>query len=389
MGFFKNLFKKIGKKDKEEAVSGEWEEQDSSVPANLDDADVRTVCVLEALGRMAEAFDRVEEGKDEYDAVTSLLVDMEKIDGLPKQLRLEITDLADNIEKLEKKRRELLLDSGKMSEKRIQEIERLEDSMPEGIKKIREAEHYRKLVIRDLKRLDAERDSYRYRIKEARITIENARGVAVICAGAMIACILLLMVLKFAYEMDVTWGYLIICGVGAVTLTGLFVKYSDANRSLSQLEKIKHKMITVHNTVRIRYVNNTKLLSYMYMKYGAESADELEEDWNTYTSEMGARIKDRELKAELEYNYDSLTQKLEESGVKDPQIWTRQTEALLDPREMVEVRHALIARRQKLREQLEYNKGIAEEEGKRIKDMARAYPQYSDEIANIVKRYEH
>ena len=62
---------------------------------------------------------------------------------------------------------------------------------------------------------------------------------------------------------------------------------------------------------------------------------------------------------------------------------------MLDPREMVEVRHALIARRQKLREQLEYNKGIAEEEGKRIKDMARAYPQYSDEIANIVKRYEH
>ena len=46
-------------------------------------------------------------------------------------------------------------------------------------------------------------------------------------------------------------------------------------------------------------------------------------------------------------------------------------------------------RRQKLREQLEYNKSIAEEEGKRIKDMARAYPQYSDEIANIVKRYEH
>ena len=66
MGFFKNLFKKIGKKDKEEALSGEWEEQDSSVPANLDDADVRTVCVLEALGRMAEASDRVEEGKDEY-----------------------------------------------------------------------------------------------------------------------------------------------------------------------------------------------------------------------------------------------------------------------------------------------------------------------------------
>ena len=80
-------------------------------------------------------------------------------------------------------------------------------------------------------------------------------------------------------------------------------------------------------------------------------------------------------------------QTLDAAGIRDTDVWTRQTGALLDPREMVEVRHSLIARRQKLREQLEYNKEVAENEGKRIKEMAAAFPEYSDEIAEMVKRY--
>ena len=79
---------------------------------------------------------------------------------------------------------------------------------------------------------------------------------------------------------------------------------------------------------------------------------------------------------------------LKNLNVKDPEIWTRQTQALIDPREMVEVRHALIGRRQKLREQLEYNREIAETAQKKIKDLAKAFPQYSQEIAGIVKRYQ-
>ena len=225
-------------------------------------------------------------------------------------------------------------------------------------------------------------------MREAVSTVSNSRGVAVICAVAMVLSIVLLVVLQMAYRMDVTWGYLLIGGAGALTLTVLFVRYQDAVRDIRRLEKVRNKTISLQNTVKIRYINNTNLLSYLYMKYSVDSADELEADWETYINEMNARAKDEKLKEELEYYYNKLTGTLKDLNIRDPEIWTRQTQALLDPREMVEVRHALIIRRQKLRERLEYNREIAEKAQKKIKDLAQAYPQYSQEIASIVKRYE-
>lgn len=387
MGFFSRLFGKIKNAGREEETYGDWENTEYEELEGFDDPDVRSVYILEALERMEEASIRTDRNKDEYDAVTSLLVDMEEIDSMDVEKRLKVTELAGDIERLEKARRDLVYESGLMEEERIEELERMGDKIPEGISRMREAEDYRKLVLRDLKRLDSERAATRYREKEDRIILENSRGIALICVVAMSVCIGILILLRFKFEMDVRWGYLIISAMGAITLTGLFVRHMDAARDLKRLRKLENRLIVLQNTVKIRYVNNTKLLSYMYMKYSVESSEELAQDWETYNSEIGARIKDRKLSAELTDAYRLLMQTLDAAGIRDTDVWTRQTGALLDPREMVEVRHSLIARRQKLREQLEYNKEVAENEGKRIKEMAAAFPEYADEIAEMVKRY--
>lgn len=48
-------------------------------------------------------------------------------------------------------------------------------------------------------------------------------------------------------------------------------------------------------------------------------------------------------------------------------IWLHQTGAILDPKEMVEVRHAMILRRQQLRKQMEFNTDNAEKAQEQIK----------------------
>ena len=72
----------------------------------------------------------------------------------------------------------------------------------------------------------------------------------------------------------------------------------------------------------------------------------------------------------------------------DPLIWLHQVDALLDPREMVEVRHALITRRQKLRKQIDFNTVNAENAQKEIKDMVADYPQYARETLQRVSDFE-
>ncbi len=375
--------------EEEYEEDGDWEEElPSDVDTFFDDPDNRTVYVLEALGQMAEASERAGQYQEEYDAVTGLLMDMDEIEELPFAERNSITEQAARIRRLEKERRKVYLNTGKLREKRLDLITRYEEDIPGAIQKIREAENYRKLIKRDLRKIEGERSSYRYQIHEAKTTIANSRGVAGICGAAVMVSILLLAILQYSYEMDVTWGYMVICGVGAVTMTVLFVRYLDASRSLIIVEKLRNKLIGLHNTVKIRYVNNTNLLQYLYMKYDVESADELEKDWNTYVDEMNAKQKEDEIREDLEYYYKRLMDTLAAYQIKDPEIWTKQIDALVEDKKMAEVRRGLIARRQKLRERLEYNRNVTMAGQKKIDQLKEAYPEYALEVDSIVDRYE-
>ena len=77
-------------------------------------------------------------------------------------------------------------------------------------------------------------------------------------------------------------------------------------------------------------------------------------------------------------------QELQRLGIRDREIWFAQAKALVDPKEMVEVRHDLNVRRQKLREQLDYNTGVMEEcleEMERIRDKKL---EYAEEVERIL-----
>ena len=58
---------------------------------------------------------------------------------------------------------------------------------------------------------------------------------------------------------------------------------------------------------------------------------------------------------------------LKNLNLYDPYIWQNEIRSLADKREMVEVRHRLNVRRQKLREQLEHNQKIIDETESMIK----------------------
>lgn len=361
------------------------EEYDTSVL--LTDPDQRTVYILENLEQMEECMQRILLLKSEYDAVTSLLVDMEEIERLPKEIRLDIMEQARKILHLEKERQILYNTTGRLAPQVWSKLERLEEEIPGGIRKIKEAEDYRKLVKYDMKKLDGERNACEYRRGELQTSMGNCRGVALICGATLVLCIVLLLFLQLQYHMDVRIGYIISAAISGITLTGLYIRYLESGKEIKRLAKTSNKLISLQNTVKIRYINNTNLLSYLYQKYETRSAKELESEWNLYMEETSARQKDETLREDLEFYYGKLMQVLNNYHIKDPEIWTHQAQALLDPREMVEVRHALIGRRQKLREQMEYNEDMQRKAKERIEELRKRYPRYRAEIDALQERY--
>jgi hypothetical protein len=188
--------------------------------------------------------------------------------------------------------------------------------------------------------------------------------------------------------MEVMVGYFLTIVVGAVGMTILFVRYQDQTKDLSRVEKGINRIILLQNTVKIRYVNNVNLLDYLYVKYSVKSAKE----WNMlselYEEERRAREVNELNGEELEYYQAELLRVLRNFQLSDPRLWVRCPLALYDHKEMVEIRHEHIIRRQKLRAQMDYNKRLAKEGEKELRSLIAEYPQYSKEILGMMERYE-
>lgn len=387
MGFLKKLFR--WKKKAEEPVKDDWEQiVYARDEVDFSNDDQRKLYIQNCLEQMAEASREINLLTGEYSLVTSYLTDMEEIEALPDEERSEIDRIARKLSTLEREINGYREKKDRMSDSEYNRIRSQENEIEDGIRKLKENENYALLIKKDLRRLDSERHAYAYRKSELITMMANFRGMAVIFITALVLCVLLLLALQFVFEMNTSIGYFLSIGAAAIALTVLSVKFMDADRELKRVENTINKLIQLQNKVKIRYVNNTQLLEYRYMKYNTDSAANLEKLWNLYQEEKEERKQYAEAEAKTEYYQDQLVTLLANYRVKDPDRWTHQTAALLDKREMVEIRHDLILRRQSLRKQLDYNNGVADTARKEIMDVAEKYPTYSEEILKMVELYE-
>lgn len=355
----------------------------------INNRESREAYVRGCLEQIAEASRELENLQFEYNMVTSYLKDMEEIEALPEEEQERLKECARRIDALSEQQSGYRERKNRMSDEKFHQMERLEDELQEGYEKLCKAEEYQGMVKRDLRKLDGEKQAYLFRKNELLNMIEDTRSMTVICTVAVVACILILMILQFAFQMNTKLGYLAAAMVGAVAITAIFMKHNDAVKELSRVENGISRLIQLQNTVKIRYVNNTHLLDYLYMKYQVSSAGELGKTYQQYQEEKEERKNYQQAERQLDQCQKELLHELRRYQVKDPMIWLHQTAAILDRKEMVEIRHQLIIRRQSLRRRMDYNKEvIAGKAQAEIKDLVDKYPKYAKEIIHIVKEYE-
>lgn len=354
----------------------------------IEDKHEREKYIKNRVQQIQDSSQELEKLSSEYNMVTAYLKDIEEIESLPEGEAQCVQDNAKRIQVIEKARREFLAKRNRLTEKQFYQMEKYEDIMPKPYEDIKAAEEYRDLIKGDLSRLEGEKHAYQYRRGELYRDIANVKGMVAISVMAIAVCLIMLLILQFGFEMDTQIGYILTVGGGAVALTILYVKYLDYITQLSKTEKGINKIILLKNTVNIRYVNNTNLLDYYYMKYKVSSGKEMLKIWEKYQQEKEERIRDRENQGDLDFYKKELIRVLRRYQLHDPDIWIHQTEALLDRKEMVEIRHNLVERRQKLRTQMEYNKRLVAEAKKEIQETMENYPQHSGEITELVNQIQ-
>lgn len=405
MGLFKNskwlrknrLFQRTEAYEEEAAQWGSWEEEMkeerlekpeeagrtvySRRSFDVGDFQQRSEYIRSCKEQMEEAATELEGLNFEYSMVTSYLKDMEEIEALPETERAELNASAQKIQDLEDKQNIYLKKKNRLSDEKFHQMERMEDDAEEGCRKVAEAEKYQELIRQDMSRLEGEKHAFLYRKNELKGAVADSRGMAVICSVALIVCYVVLFALKYVLDMEVRLGFMLVTGMAALGITALFLKYTDSVKELKKVEKGINRIILLQNRVKIRYVNNTNLLDYLYMKYQVSSGKEFAGLWEKYKIEKEERRSYREAELELDDCQQEFLNILKCYQVKDPAVWLHQTAALLDSKEMVEIRHNLIIRRQSLRRRMDYNKEMVivkiQDE---LRELAKDYPQYAGEI---------
>ena len=356
---------------------------------DIDDPVQRREYINSCLQQMQEAATELDALELEYNDVTSHLRDMEEIDALPPEQRAEINECAKKILESEEQQEKFDKRKSRMSDAEFEHMERLQSGAKEGAKKLAEAEDYQRKIRNDLKRLDSEREAYIYQEDDILTAVENDRKLIIAISIAMVVIMIFLMFLQFGLGLNVIYGYMVTFLLAAIAVTYLYVHQSNAASELKIVTKSISRLIMLQNQVKIRYVNNTNLIDYLCLKYGVNTSKELTDMYGKYLQERKEREKVEDARRLLDSNQKDLVYMLRHFRVKDPDIWIHQAEALVDHNEEVEIRHSLNVQRQSLRKRMEYNRDVVAGNAKaEIEDMARQYPKYTQEILDMVSRYE-
>ena len=385
-----SLWSRLFKKKKQ--VPEEQQEWDSVVyirdDVDFKDEAQRSRYIISCLEQIAEASREVRLLTGEYNQVTSSLMDLDEVEQLPAGEREELDKTAHRLVTLEKERTAFRERKSYMPDGEYQEMKSREDTVEEGITKIKEAEEYAALIKQDLQKLNAERHAYAYRREELYGMLANLKNLAVVFLTALAVCIVMLLILQFGFEMDTYLGYFLTVAAAAIALTTVCIKYLDADKERKRVENSINRLIQLQNKVKIRYVNNTNLLDFLCAKYHTTGADQLEKTWNRYQKEKEERKQYAEAEAKIEFYQHRMIQQLTNFHISDPYRFVSRPESILDKKEMVENRHDLIEKRQALRKQLEYNNNVADTARKEVLAIVDAYPAYAPEIMDMVDVYD-
>lgn len=335
-----------------------------------------------------ESDKQIEEAKVEYQAVTSYLTDMQRIDMIPEEQRENLDEAARKIISLSKDREKLQRKSSILSDMQYRLFERYELTIPKDLPAIKDSEQYQAMIDQDMMHLEKEREALDDQEEEIVSKQSFLKGIAITTSVVIVLLFLLFALLSAYSEASFTIPFLLTVLMGMILTLYLFLEARKNQSNVRIIQAKQNRQIMLMNKVKIKAVNNRSFLDYAYSKYMVENYEQLRISWEEYV-----RMKDEARRYQsntelLEFFHNELIHELKKHGVVDSEIWIYQPTAILDKKEMVEVRHRLNVRRQKLRERIDLNQKQKNEAILAIKGVIANYPDSKEEAEKLVRRYQ-
>ncbi|MDF2802779.1 MAG: putative rane protein [Anaerocolumna sp.] len=395
MGRIKNFFLKLnknGKKDKKEDI----DQIDSVASDNILEHEVKVLksiqnktvnAIMDDCRQIIETTRTLDELKGEYQAVTAYLTDIQKIELMPEEDRDKVNDLARRIQTLNKDKTRYQKGVRKINDIQYKHMAKYEDVLPVQIKEMQNHEKYQETIKTDMKYLEREKEDLFEEQEEIFQKQSYLKGIAITTCVLVILLFLLFVGVNNASKVDMVIPFMLTIIMALSSALYIFMNALKNRKGMKTVELKLNRAILLLNKVKIKYINNTNALEYSYQKFMVESHEQLKSLWEEYL-----KAKNDEERYELSSNLLDISNRelirtLRNYNISDSKIWVYQTTALIDNKEMVEVRHRLNVRRQKLRENIDYNNGLRDKSIKEVGIFIEKKPENREEVVKFLKSY--
>ncbi len=385
MGFFRNIFQRKKKNEKEEQQQENKLVLRDGIYATPKEREgfLDNCCEL-----IKEAKRQQLEAKKEYEVVTSYLADIQKIDIMPQAAKKSVLDMAHKIVGLNEERQKMQKIPPKITMAQRLALEPYEDTILDEIRKMEEQETYLKVVNSDIRYLESEKASLDFELEEIMDRDELGKKMLKVAAGFIIVFLLFLFLLQETAEKDVQLPFIFTVAFGIIVVAYFYFSNRRNQYELKVAELKMNRAILLLNKVKIKLVNCTNLLDYLCEKFHVNNAKELRYHWQEYMRIVEEERRFKKMVDSIDFYTEELIRELKKNGIMDAAIWGYQVEALVDPREMVEVRHRLNVRRQKLRQRIDYNNDQEELARKSLRTFRERHLEYDAETLMILAKHE-
>lgn len=343
--------------------------------------------IIDNCEQILETAKQLEELKAEFQAVTSYLADIQKLERLAEGDRDYLKDTAKKIIAYTKERSKHQNKARKITDVQFKNMARYEDVLPAELKKMKKNEVYQNTIKTDMKYLEGEKGALNYQREDIVNRHAYLKGIAVATCILVLILFSVFILVQNSTKADMQIPFLMTITLAAISALYIFIN-SGSNRKEMKVTELKlNKAIGLLNKVKIKYINNTNELDYTYQKYMVNSYAELQFLWENYIkAKEEERIFNKNME-QLEHYKKDLVRELRNYDLKDPDIWVHQIAAIIDKAEMDEVRRRLENRRKKLRERIDYNNSLKDKSIRDIQQFINERPENREEVTEKLRLY--
>lgn len=345
------------------------------------------VSIEESCESLLDSMKQLEELKLEYHAVTSYLTDIQKIDSIEEEEKEELVEVARKIVTATREKASIQTSGKRVSELHYKTFQTFEDDIEGELSRMKGNEVYLSKIEKDMKHLEGEKQSLFLQKDDVKDRMIYIKKLIKLTSVFVIILFALFGVVGILLGANVTIPFLLTILMGVVIGSYVMIQSKENKKESKLIEAKLNRAISLLNKVKIKYINTKNALDYSYQKYSVKTYTELMYLWEQYKKAIEDEKKYSKHSEVLETEKKELVRILKTAALDDPAIWMYQAVALIDNKEMVEVRHSLNVRRQKLRDAMDYNNKIKEDTTDEVRAYLNKLPEEKAKYEPMLRKF--